>query len=221
MYNDGHIWHSRRLLVEVNCPSFNFGQVPFDTQYCFITLGVYRYTDAEVELNWKNTADENGGVDMTPSGGNSVASGEWSISITEVREAVKVYHAAEKHTVYRYAQACIKFERHSVYFVTIMVISVLLVFANYSGLFVAAGAAPARVALAFLSFLMVLNNLNALNNRLPPLNSQKDRVWLKDFLLGTTFFNFSLLIEYACVSYSQGKLRRARSEREYGVSARI
>ena len=43
---------------------------------------------------------------------------------------------------------------------------------------------------------MVLNNLTAVNRQLPPLAS-KHSVWLQDFMLGTTFFNFFLLVEYA------------------------
>lgn len=70
--------------------------------------------------------------------------------------------------------------------------------ATYSGLFISPAAAPGRIALAFLCFLMVLNNLTSVMSQLPPLDSHTN-VWLIDFLLGTTIFNFILLVEYACL----------------------
>ena len=56
-----------------------------------------------------------------------------------------------------------------------------------------AAAAPGRISLAFLCALIVVNNLNAVMRRLPEIVA-KDRVWLMDFLFGTTLFNFSALI---------------------------
>ena len=76
--------------------------------------------------------------------------------------------------------------------------------ATYSGLFITHGAAPGRIALSFLCFLMVLNNLHAVHAKLPAL-SANESVWLIDFLIGTTIFNFSLLVEYAMVNYVDDK----------------
>jgi len=51
----------------------------------------------------------------------------------------------------------------------VILITIILVLANYSGLYINPAAVPGRVALSFLSFLMVLNQMKAVFEMLPPI----------------------------------------------------
>jgi hypothetical protein len=147
--------------------------------------------------------------------------------VVEQRESMMLY---DPSGTYKFAQVCIEMRRDSQRFFCVILFSILLLVATYSGLWVSPTAAPARVTLAFLCFLMVLNNSTCHASRacfashlhavrdfdassrwmcavydtlrvLPPL-LLSSRVWLVDFLVGTTCFNFVLLLEYSAVNYS-------------------
>jgi hypothetical protein len=199
LYRDGNVYWSRRLRVALSC-KFNFGQLPYDVQYCPVIIGVYRYKASQVNLSWSAT-----GIDIINDDSDraSTAStqtlmvGEWTAEVKELREVDKVYASGN----YRYAVACFKISRSSINYDIRIVVGVLLVFATYSGLFVSAAAAPGRIALAFLCFLMVLNNLNAVTSQMPD-QAANSRIFLIDFLVITMIFNFVLLIEYAVVNWT-------------------
>jgi len=181
---------------------------PFDVQYCPVIIGVYRYEATQVNLSWMSDGVDTSPADATATHGLHV--GEWTAEVVEVKEFNKEYYE-DTPTTYRYAVACFKLTRHSIQNEMRIVISVLLVLATYSGLFVSAAAAPGRIALAFLCFLMVLNNLNSTFGSLPSLPANGiwslglGKVWLIDFLFFTMLANFLLLLEYAVVNFTMTK----------------
>ena len=193
IYRDGSLYWSRKLGVELNC-EMNFGRLPYDVQYCLVGLWLYRYKSADVSLVWKDSTQEGALAILNDAG--VLHSNEWSATVFKTRNYEKHYVSG----ALSFPQVCLKLERSSFTVNLTMVTAVMLVLANYSGLFISAAAIPGRVALAFLSFLMVLNTINAAIQLLPPPQVDK-RIWLYDFLLGHLIFNFSLLMEFACLNF--------------------
>merc|ERR1712032_496269 len=127
-------------------------------------------------------------------------SGVWRASIVDAREKDKTYASG----IYRHAQACLRLERSPGKYEQKIFVSILLTAASYTGFFIAPAAAPARVALGFLTFLMVMNNVDAVLKEMPDRPSGKDggeQIWLLDFMVGTTIFNFFTLLEYGLVHH--------------------
>merc|ERR1712032_573872 len=127
-------------------------------------------------------------------------SGVWRASIVDAREKDKTYASG----IYRHAQACLRLERSPGKYEQKILVSVLLTAASYTGFFIAPAAAPARVALGFLTFLMVMNNVDAVLKEMPDRPSGRDggeQIWLLDFMVGTTIFNFFTLLEYGLMHH--------------------
>ena len=214
---DGSLYWSRKLGVELNC-EMNFGRLPYDVQYCLVGVWLYRYKSADVSLEWKYPTQEGALAILNDEG--VLHSNEWSATVFKARNYEKHYTSG----ALSFAQVCLKLERSSFANMLTMVTAIMLVLANYSGLFISAAAIPGRVALAFLSFLMVLNTINHAISLLPPPQIGK-RIWLYDFLLGHLIFNFSLLMEFACLNFGlrhgakeKAKLKKIEEQRMIDTS---
>lgn len=83
---DGSVFWSRRLRLELSCPNWDPSQLPWDIQFCLLTIGVYRYKATQVRLSWHKTSAYHG-IDVIASEG--LRSGEWLAGVVEVREANK------------------------------------------------------------------------------------------------------------------------------------
>lgn len=238
---NGTVSWIRRIRIELLCPTFNWGQLPFDTQRCPIELRSFAYDANEVAVVWPKACDRCGAAPYTTS--------EWGVTLGSRWTA----NADGKAT----ARMCIDLQRSSNTYRFTITVAVLLVAAAYCGFFIPAAAAPARVALAFLCFLMVLNNLNAVlarcvagepgvlkrlprrpcpspaesgpaltcaiaptNHRLPPLMqpSENYRVWMSDFMWGSMLFNWAALVQYALLCYGVEKQKAVAAKASGAVA---
>jgi hypothetical protein len=87
----------------------NFADLPFDTQTCPISIGMYDYTDVDVVLSWK------GGGLINSAGGEelmsltSVRTLEWQATHVEVGDAVDSYAGLASNSVAEYSMLTASF----------------------------------------------------------------------------------------------------------------
>ena len=187
---DGIVTWQRRYRVTMGCKTMNFGQLPFDTQFCLVTFLSLRYDSDEITYTLGP---------FPPNAEVAWSTAEWQVDLHGSR-GLAIYQERSLSTL----RLCMRFVRLSNSDALAITVAIFLVCAAYSGFYVSANAAPARISLAFLCFLMVLNNLNTILDRLPPLKMPKgpgERIWINDFLFGTMVFNFVPLLEYAAINY--------------------
>jgi len=197
---DGSVFWSRRMIAELHCQGFTLGQLPFDVQHCDITIGDYMYTDAEVVVEWAE--------------GNLITSGpmeveEWRARITSTGTLTARYATGN----FSCTTACLQLTRSSQRLVTTLHVALLLVVASYTGFWIPAAVAPARITLAFVCFLMVLTNRQAVASKLPPLMLTHE-VWFIDFLGGCMLFCFATLIEYCLVQVGLANIAKKKAAAE-------
>jgi len=102
---DGSMYWSRALGVELNC-NFNFGRLPYDSQYCLVGVWLYRYKSADVHLEWKYNTPEGAIKIIDP---DKLHSNDWSASVFAARNYQKRYTSG----ALSFAQVCLKLERSS------------------------------------------------------------------------------------------------------------
>jgi len=193
VYPSGLVWWSQQVTIELNCPfaqGSNLDFLPFDTQTCTFTMGMYAETAAEVHLRWRANATA---MANWNSEGNCLA--EWFATSQEQEDQLQVYETAS----YSYAVASISFTRSpKMWLLTYLIPAVVLVIVSYLGFFIDPAVTPARVALGMLCLVVVMTNFVGVSNALP---ATRNSTWLTRFLLGSFMFNAVAMIEQIAVSY--------------------
>lgn len=184
--------------------------MPFDVQNCPIHLGLYRSQADAVVIEWRRDSAGMpfGWVWTAPS-----LPTEWGARPLPAENRINNFSGGD----YSSSVAFLELRRHPMALVGFAVVpSIIFVLASYSGFFVSAAAAPARVALGFLCTLMVLNNMNAIRGDLPEGLSFSDS-WLLAFMYGCTIFNLLALFEYAAVNFYSSLKAKATAEDKNNV----
>jgi len=164
---NGSVFWTRKIVSEIECNSMNFGRLPFDTQYCMMSVIMWRYQDL-VLSSWASNRFPNEPFNqaievLDP---NKMQAGVWKASVHGQSSSIRHYEATGSNIPI--LKVCLKFERNSANYKFVILVTIILVLANYSGLYINPAAVPGRVALSFLSFLMVLNQVSAVFQSFPP-----------------------------------------------------
>jgi len=184
---NGDIFWSRQAKVTLRCP-MHFGNLPFDTQTCGYMLGMWSQTAAEVVLEWKPEAD---GL----ANWRAVSTSSWIVTGMSQENQYLTYDSGS----FTYAFAQLHLARRDESYVTQYVITAFLfVFVSYGGCWVAAGAVPARAAIAVISLIVVFSQQQAAKSQLPPFSYA---TWLTDFLFISALFNLIMFFEFVAVNY--------------------
>jgi hypothetical protein len=194
---NGDVWWSRQVSFVMSCPfanGKNLNALPFDTQTCRFTIGMYSQTASEVYVKWATLED---GVTEKPSLDNwqGACLAEWHATRLDQLSELQVYVSSN----YTYAHADINFTRApAVWLWSYFMPALVLVSLSYLGFYIDPIATPARVTLGMLTVLVVMTLFTSLTSRLPPTVGMP---WLARFMLFSFFFNVVAMFEQVLVSF--------------------
>ena len=178
---DGDVSWSRQATVTLRCEMY-FGNMPFDTQSCTYTLGMYSQTGSEVSLSWRPNMD---GLDNW----KAVSTSVWDVTGQTQENSVQVYGGLP----YTYAIAQLTLKRQAQgYVISYLYQSIFFVAMSYGGFWINPAATPGRVALAVIMVLVVSNLGSAAKRDLPPFAY---KTWLTDFMFISMIFNLIAFFE--------------------------
>jgi len=204
---DGSVFWSRQSSVELRC-SMYFGNIPFDTQRCTYTLGMYSQTAAEVYLTWKNfSSTETAGLKNW----DKLSTAVWSVDEEIHEDDLQQYSSGN----YTYATATLVLKRKAQgYVISYLMLSVFFVAMSYAGFWINPAATPGRVALAVITVLVVSNLSAAAKRDLPPFAYN---TWLTDFMFISLLFNLIGFFEMVAVNFGMtinAKCEKLEAERK-------
>ena len=234
VYPDGRLYWSAQVSLEISCP-LNLAKLPFDTQTCDFTMGMYSATADEVQLTWK--------VGSTALANWDRACLKSFVATRLVQDNVTLVYPPFSYT---YAHATLDFTRRPFGLILAYVVpAIVLVFISMLGFLTDPNATPARVALGIITILciswsrslrpagprsfrlrlpadprcrriasrllrVVLTNFVALTRQLP---SGNPNVWLSNFLLVSIIFNVLAFVEQVAVGYGLQAEKWLREEK--------
>ena len=203
IYPDGGIFWSRQVSFLLSCP-FSQGRrlekLPFDTQECTFTMGMYAETSSEVYLRWRSGA-------IAFANWDHACLAEWYPTGHDQVDLFQAYSSGN----YTYAQASVSFSRSPErYMTSYAMTSIIMVGISYLGFYIDPDATPARVALGMLCLLVVMTNFVSLTRSLPPMSAPP---WLANVSRISFYFNVVAMTEQVLVSFGLSALKWLREQR--------
>lgn len=193
---DGAVFWSRQARFTLTCPMV-MKLLPFDSQQCSHTAGLYSQKADHVQLQWKPEAE-------AIVGWNSRANclSGWVVTALTQEDEVQSFSSGN----YTYAKATLSFTRQPrAFLLNYLMQSVVMVVISWLGFLIDPEATPARVALGIITVMVVLQNYIALSGELPP-PDKNDSTWLGWFVMVSFGFNILAFVEQVLVSFGlQGK----------------
>ena len=193
---DGAVFWSRQARFTLTCPMV-MKLLPFDSQQCSHTAGLYSQKADHVQLQWKPEAEAIVGWN---SGANCLSG--WVVTALTQEDEVQSFSSGN----YTYAKATLSFTRQPrAFLLNYLMQSVVMVVISWLGFLIDPEATPARVALGIITVMVVLQNYIALSGELPP-PDKNDSTWLGWFVMVSFGFNILAFVEQVLVSFGlQGK----------------
>ena len=202
----GDAFWSRQARFTLACP-MRLLQLPFDTQRCAYTVGVYSDKAEQVTISWRED------VDAIESWSTKCLS-QWVVTSLEQKDVTQTYASGN----YSYVRAHLSFTRiPDRYIFDYMLQSVVMVVISCLGFLIDPYATPARVALGIITVMVVLQNYIALSSTLPA-GVGVQNAWLGRFVLTSFYFNVAAFIEQVLVSYGIQAFKWLEQQRAFIAS---
>lgn len=199
--NDGVTILTQLRTDSLHC-SFDFRDMPFDTQHCKITISLPNFQSHELELLWDE--DPATALVLEP-----LSSAEWTIAPrNEWRISNTTFNASyPSGTDVPINALVIDFALHrQSYFLCISYIMPAVVYwlCSYAGLWVDRAAVPGRVALGLIPLLTLNNKWSGMKAILPPINSGTR---LENFMIFTFLITMLQMLEFCAVNWASTHVR--------------
>eukprot|EP00966_Prymnesium_polylepis_P269177 6218282-Prymnesium_polylepis.1 len=160
---DGGVYWSRQARVTLRC-KMHFGDIPFDTQRCEYSVGLYSQNEEET-------------VHARPSGGGFIVNWEtastnvWKVTINDEDNRITTDTSVDSFPR-SVSSTIVRLERRPQgYVYAYVVMAILGVAMSYAGFFINPAATPGRVALAVITVLCVSSGLSAARSQVQPPSS--------------------------------------------------
>ena len=146
----GEVWWSRQVTLVLVC-QVDVDSMPFDTQECSMTIGLYGSLSSEVTLGWRGNA-----LSGWNSGDMQCSLDEWVLVAHKQEEVVSFYGTGTDADGFSTATATLTFARDPRDFIWSYIMpAIVLVIVSCAGFFIDPVAPPARVTLGIVTLLVV------------------------------------------------------------------
>lgn len=153
------IWYSFRVQITLNCPNFDFGEYPFDTQFCKFLIGSYQWDSDHLLFQGNITYDSS---DQRPLqyNINYIKALTFQEGLEEFENFDSLPDGQIEYYIDKYSHFAIKMEftrRLNAYFVSTYLPSFLIVVSSWLGFVIGTSSIPGRLTVTVILLLVLIN----------------------------------------------------------------
>eukprot|EP00929_Paragymnodinium_shiwhaense_P101474 TRINITY_DN64592_c0_g1_i1.p1 TRINITY_DN64592_c0_g1~~TRINITY_DN64592_c0_g1_i1.p1 ORF type:complete len:401 (+),score=31.44 TRINITY_DN64592_c0_g1_i1:78-1280(+) len=196
---NGRVTYSRRFILDCRC-EMRFNKLPFDSQTCSLALEAFRTRTDEVKLSVLDTSSSDKSFPK-------LRSNEWRDFQAKTTSGEAVYSTGG----FPYVIISFTMTRENRFYISNGILpSLIFVVISYSGYWIEATSAPARVSLSTICVLITLTAQARVTSFMPVVSYS---VWLTDYILGCVIFNLSAVISYSSANYARAHVTHSRQSK--------